>query len=428
MTLQKQPITGDRKSHALALCHRYLIPGRLDAFRQFGVDLVIGKRDGYRIWDIDGRELMDFHLNGGTYNVGHRHPEIVKALLQAAETLDVGNHHFASEARGLLAQKLAKLTGLHYSVLTSSGSEANDVAIKSARHFTGRRKIIALDAAYHGRTGLSGAAGDDSAARYFHSDYPGEFVKVPFNDLLAMQQALAGGDVAAVLMEVIPATYGFPVPSEEYHRGVKALCEKHGSLLIADEVQTGLGRTGHLWAINKWGVQPDVLVTGKGLSGGMYPIAAAVMSEQVGGWLKENGWGHVSTFGGAEIGCHVASKVLDLCSDERALERASETASYLRQGLESIQQRHPYLLEIRQSGLVMGLKFANPNGGVHMMKALFEQGIWAIFAGFDASVLQFKPGLFIDRAYCNEALQRFAAAVRVAEEISDESEQVCLAR
>jgi len=414
MNYQAPTNASERKRRVLELSHKYLIPGRVEAFNQFGIDLVIGKREGYRIWDMDGHELMDFHLNGGTYNVGHRHPEVVAAMHEAATNLDVGNHHFPSEARAVLAEKLAKATGLHYTVYASGGSEAIDIAIKSARKYTDRRKIVGIEAGYHGRTGLSGAVGDDSTAKYFNSDYPGEFVKVPFDDLEAMETALDGEDVAAVVMETIPATYGFPIPSDNYLPGVKALCEKYGSIYVADEVQTGLGRTGNLWAVEAWGVEPDILVTGKGLSGGMYPIAAAIMKKEVGGWLVENGWGHVSTFGGAEIGCHVGARVLDICNDPASLQNARDIAGYLGAGLREIRDRHPYLLEIRQKGLIIGLKYDNPNGAIHMMKALYDKGIWAIFAGFDLSVSQFKPGLLIDRAYCDEALDRFEAAIKIA--------------
>ncbi|QCY09615.1 aspartate aminotransferase family protein (plasmid) [Pseudomonas sp. MPC6] len=410
------------KQQALRKAHDHLIPGRINTFSQMGIDLVIGRREGYRFWDIDGKEFMDFHLNGGTYNVGHRNPEVLEVLNQALTTLDIGNHHFASPYRTKLAEQLSHLSpggSLHYSVLTSSGSEANDVAIKSARYATGRRKIVALDTAFHGRTGLSGAAGDPSNSRYFHSDCADDFHTVPFNDLAAMDAALASEDVAAVLMEVIPATAGFTMPTNDYLPGVKALCERYGSLFIADEVQVGLGRCGELWAVQCWGVEPDILVTGKGLSAGLYPIAAAVMSERVGSWLIDNGWGHVSTFGGSEIGCAVASKVLAICSDFATLVQTRSTADYLRTGLADIQQRHPYLKEIRSQGVVMGLKFDSPNGGIHMMKALFDQGLWAIFAGFDPSVLQFKAGLLIDRAFCDEALDKFEAAIRVAERVED---------
>jgi len=410
------PAYSERKRHVLALAHEYLIPGRVEAFLAMGIPLVIGRREGYRIWDVDGHELMDFHLNGGTFNVGHRHPAVMQVLEKALQTLDIGNHHFPSEARAELASKLAARTpgDLHYTVYAAGGSEAVDVAIKSARHFTGRRKIVGIASGYHGRTGLSGAAGDDSTARYFASDYPDEFIKVPFDDLDAMRVALRGHDVAAVILETIPATYGFPVPSDDYLPGVAALCREFGALYIADEVQTGLGRTGRLWGVEAWGVEPDILITGKGLSGGVYPIAAAVLRKDVGGWLTDNGWGHVTTFGGAEPGCVVGSAVLDMCSEPQALAHAGVISDYLHAGLADIRARHGFLKDIRRKGLVMGLVFDAPTGGVQMMTALYRQGIWAIFAGYDRSVLQFKPGLFVDRAYCDEALTRFEAALQDA--------------
>jgi acetylornithine/succinyldiaminopimelate/putrescine aminotransferase len=201
----------DRKRRVLELTYEYMMPNRVETFMRLGVPLVIGKREGYRLWDLDGHELLDLHLNGGTYNLGHRNPEVLEALTEALGRLDIGNHHFPSEARVDLAEKIAQNTpgDLHYSVFVPSGSEANDLAIRAARHETQRRKVVALDAAYHGCTTLSSAAGRDSSAQFFHSDYPSEFVKVPFNDLEAMEEALAPRDVAVVLMETIPATYGF---------------------------------------------------------------------------------------------------------------------------------------------------------------------------------------------------------------------------
>ncbi len=412
------------KDNILAAAAKYLIPGRVDTLKNLGFPMIVGRREGYRIWDVDGRELMDFHLNGGTYNIGHRNAQVIELLGKAMEVLDIGNHHFPSMFRVELAEKLARLSPgeMQYTVLTSSGSEANDVAIKSARWATGRRKIVAVDVAYHGRTGLSGAAGDDEVARYFLSDNPSDFIKVPFNDNAAMEQALCKGDVATVLMETIPATCGFPVPDPSYLPRTKQLCETYGALYIADEVQTGLGRTGHLWGVEKWGVEPDILVVGKGLSGGIYPMAAAVMNRRAGAWLNENPWGHVSTFGGAELGCPIASLVLDMCSSDETLAHVRDIADFLGNGLRDIQSRHPFLTEIRQTGLVIGLKFDNPVGGIQMSKALYENGIWAMFSGFDPSVLQFKPGLFVDKSYCVEALERFERALFCAENaVGDEA-------
>ena len=376
------------KQEALHLAEQYLCPDRVRFLRNVGIDLVIGRREGYRIWDVDGRELIDIHLNGGVYNLGHRNPDIIAALTDALKTIDIGNHHFPSTERALLAQRLVELTpGSHYAVFASGGGEAVDLAIKSARRATGRRKIVSVTDAYHGHTGLALAAGDEQAAANFLATDP-DFVRVPFNDAEALAAAIP--NAAAVILETVPATAGFPRPQPDYLPAVRQLCDDAGALYIADEVQTGLGRTGSMWGVEHFGVVPDILITGKGLSGGIYPIAATLLSERAGAWLETDGWGHVSTFGGAELGCRVAQKVLDLT------EAADPPIDRWTTELAALQQRHPsWLVEVRQTGLVIGLKFAHEMGGMLMTKLLFDEGVWAMFAGFDRSVLQVKPGLLM---------------------------------
>lgn len=400
------------KSEVLRDNFEHVVPGRVERLCSGGIDFVPHRREGYRYWDIDGREILDLHLNGGTFNLGHCNPELVQRLRNLAGEWDIGNHHFPSYPKAELAKALiASVPGdMKYVVFTPSGSEANDVAIKSARWATQRKNIVALSAGYHGRTGLSGAAGDDGAARFFSSDDPAHFIKVPFNDLAAMEAALRGHDVALVMMEPIPATYGFPLPQDDYLPGVKALCEQYGSLFLADEVQVGLGRTGCPWAIQAFGVEPDMLVTGKGLSGGLYPMAAVVMSERCGSWLEENGWGHVSTFGGSDLGCQIALKALEMSIADSTLDNVSRAAVYLREGLDRIMARFPFMVAIRQKGLVMGLQFDSDTTSYLMMRALYENGIWAIVAAYDETVIQFKPGLLVDSAYCDDVLERFERA------------------
>ena len=173
-------------------------------------------------------------------------------------------------------------------VYGSGGGEATDIAIKTARPRQ-RRKIVSIRKGYHGHTGLALATGDERFSTLFLSDYPDEFAQVPFNDLTAMEDALRGNDVAAVIIEWIPATYGFPLPEPGYLQAVKRLCEQYGALYIADEVQTGLMRTGEMWAVAKAGIEPDIMVIGKGITGGMYPIACTVVSEECSQWLSEDG-------------------------------------------------------------------------------------------------------------------------------------------
>ncbi|MDQ7020021.1 MAG: aminotransferase class III-fold pyridoxal phosphate-dependent enzyme [Robiginitomaculum sp.] len=412
MPFPATPSLSPKKEKVLRDVYDHLYPGRVTRLLEGGIAFVPDRREGYRYWDMDGHEVFDLHLNGGTFNLGHRNPDLVAVLQDAMNHYDIGNHHFPSKPKADLANALiAAVPGdMRYVVLTASGSEANDVAIKSARFATKRRKIVALDAGYHGRTGLSGAAGDDETAQFFNSHYPDEFIKVPFNDLNAMENALSARDVALVMMEPIPATCGFPLPEDDYLPGVKRLCEQYGTLFLADEVQTGLGRTGYAWAVEAWGVKPDMLVTGKGLSGGLYPIAAVVMSEKCGAWLTSNGWGHVSTFGGSDLGCVVAQKALAMSIAPQTLENVNRQAAYIRDGLERIKPRFPFFTAIRQKGLVMGLQFADSTMAYGMMRALYENGIWAIAAGFDETTLQFKPGLLVDQTFCDELLARFENA------------------
>jgi len=220
------------KAEILAKAEAFWNPDKTRFWSDSGIPLVIGEREGYVLRDVTGKRLIDMHLNGGTYNLGHRNPEIVAAVTEAMEFFDIGNHHFPSVARTALAQALVETAppGMTKVMFGSGGGEAIDIALKSARHATGRRVIVSIEKAYHGHTGLAVATGDDRFAALFLSDRPGEFVHVPFNDLAAMAEALKNADVAAVSMETIPATYGFPRPAPGYLKAVKELCVACGAL------------------------------------------------------------------------------------------------------------------------------------------------------------------------------------------------------
>jgi acetylornithine/succinyldiaminopimelate/putrescine aminotransferase len=406
--------TVESKADVLDKSREFWNPGKTDFWSETGVDLVIDRRESYFIWDMSGLRLIDVHLNGGTYNLGHRNPELVEAITTGMRSFDIGNHHFPSSARAALAEALIGTAppGLAKVVYGSGGGEAIDIAIKTARHATKRRKIVSIIKAYHGHTGLALATGDDRFSKLFLADRPEEFVQVPFNDLEAMAAALDAGDVGAVIMETIPATYGFPLPAPGYLEAVKQMCERHGTLYIADEVQTGLMRTGEMWAITKHGITPDILVTGKGLSGGMYPIAAVLVSEQCAGWLTEDGFAHISTFGGAELGCVAALKTLEICSRPQTRLMVHYIADMIGRGLKEIQAAYPdWFVGIRQNGVVMGLEFAHPEGAKFVMRELYRNGVWAIFSTLDPSVLQYKPGLLMTPELSQELLERTEAGI-----------------
>ncbi len=407
-----------RKETVLEQSIKWWNPGKTRQWQEDGIDLVIGERSGYYFYDMNGKKLMDVHLNGGTYNLGHRNPELIAALKEAMEYFDIGNHHFPAITRAQLAEDLARSTpeNLRYSIFSSGGSEAVDVAVKCARYATKRKKVVSIINGYHGHSGIAVALGNERYSRPFLSEgSKEEFVHVPFNDLEAMEKALREEDVAAVVIETVPATYGFPLPEKGYLSDVKKLCEMYGTLYIADEVQTGLMRTGKLWGFEHYGIKPDILVTSKGFGGGIYPIAATVVSEEAGAWMNEDGFAHISTFGGSELGCIVAMKVLEISQREEVRQNVEFVARYLRTGLEKIKEKYPdFFTGIRQLGVVMGLEFNHPEGAKFVMRSLYKNGVWAIYSMLDPKVLQFKPGLLCDKSYCDELLSRCEESIREA--------------
>jgi putrescine aminotransferase len=409
----------ESKEDLLDTAIRYWNPDKTKFWQKLGVDLVIDKREGYFLYDMSGRRLIDLHLNGGTYNFGHRHPELVETLKYALDYFDMGNHWFPSVARSALAEELVGISpGLKYAVFGAGGAEAIEIALKSARFATKRRRIVSIYKGYHGHSGLSVATGDERFSKIFLADRPEEFEQVPFNDLAAMERALSGRDVAALIIETIPATYGFPMPNDGYLPACKALCQKYGTVYIADEVQTGLMRTGEMWGWQAYGVQPDIYVTAKGLSGGLYPISAAVVDERCGDWLNIDGAAHITTTGGAELGCIVALKVLEMLQRPAVVANVAAVTEFFADGMVEMMRRHGDIFSgVRQKGVVLGLEFDHPEGAVHVSRALYEHGVWAIFSSLDKRVLQFKPGVLLSVDLCQEILDRFDAAMPRAREL-----------
>ncbi|MFM9860245.1 aminotransferase class III-fold pyridoxal phosphate-dependent enzyme [Pseudoxanthobacter sp. M-2] len=409
----------ESKEDLLDTAIRYWNPDKTKFWQKLGVDLVIDRREGYFLYDMSGRRLIDLHLNGGTYNFGHRNPELVETLKYALDYFDMGNHWFPSVARSALAEELVGISpGLKYAVFGAGGAEAVEIALKSARFATKRRRILSIYKGYHGHSGLSVATGDDRFSKIFLADRPEEFEQVPFNDLAAMERALSGRDVAALIIETIPATYGFPMPDDGYLPACKALCQKYGTVYIADEVQTGLMRTGEMWGWQAYGVQPDIYVTAKGLSGGLYPISAAVVDERCGDWLNIDGAAHITTTGGAELGCIVAMKVLEMLQRPAVVANVAAVTEFFATGMAEMMRRHGDIFSgVRQKGVVLGLEFDHPEGAVHVSRALYEHGVWAIFSSLDKRVLQFKPGVLKSVELCEEILDRFDAAMPRAREL-----------
>ena len=392
----------------------YVSPGKVDTFKAYGMEFVFGRREGPYVWDAaGGKRLINCHCNGGVFNLGHRNPMVIQALRDSLKELDIGNHHLISEQRALLGEKLAALMpgDIDCTVFGVGGGEAIDLAIKLARGHTGRHKIISAVGGYHGHTGFALATGDEQYRSPFGPNLPG-FAQVPFNDVAALEKAV-DGDTAAVIFETIPATLGMPVPHPDFFLHARQICSNSGALLIIDEVQTGLGRTGKLWGIEHFDIVPDIVVIGKGLSGGIYPMSATCYRRELEGFFRQNPFIHVSTFGGAEVGCPVAMAVLEESSCSEFLENVNEMATLFKDGFDSLKKKYPNILVgLRQLGLMMGIEMVNDSCGPIMTRACYDNGILAIYANNDKRVCQLLPPLIIDRKVAEEILQGIDGALK----------------
>ncbi len=361
------------------------------------MDFVMGRREGPYIYDIDGRKrLFNLHCNGGVFNLGHRQAELVDVLKSTADELDIGNHHLLSRERAALASAIADLMpgDLNRTVFGVGGGEAVDLAIKVARGNTGRDGIISANGGYHGHTGLALAAGDKKYRSPFGPQQPG-FSQVNFNDIDALRQALTSA-TAAVILETVPATLGMVIPERDYLPAVLDLCRANGSLLIIDEVQAGLGRTGRLWGFEHYDITPDIVVLGKGLSGGLYPISATVIREPLEKIFHPAPFIHISTFGGAEIGCRVAQRVLDISAATDFLDNVNRLSEHFSFSLGELTVRHTkFFRTVRQLGLMIGLELADDLSGPILTKAAYDHDILMVYAGNDTSVCQMLPPLTI---------------------------------
>jgi acetylornithine/succinyldiaminopimelate/putrescine aminotransferase len=258
--------------------------------------------------------------------------------------------------------------------------------------------------------------GDAKYRDHFMPSPPG-YEQVPFADLEALEKSI-DEDTAAVILETIPATLGMPIPPPDYFPRVRELCDRKGVLLIQDEVQTGLGRTGRLWAFEHYDIVPDIVILAKGTSGGIYPITATVLREPLIQLFDDEPFSHVSTFGGSEIGCRVLSKVLEISSAPAFLEHVNALASAINDGVNTLKKKHdPFLKGLRQMGLFMGLELMDDWSAPLLCGAAYQCGLWMIYANNDKSVCQFLPPLNIEIEVVDQILERLDNALLAARQM-----------
>jgi len=392
----------------------FVSPGKVAIYRAMGFEAVPGRREGVYVWDLDGRRYINCRSSGGVFNLGHRPPHVVEALREALGELDAGDHMLMSEQRARLGRRLAELTpgDIRYSFFVPSGGEAIDLAIKLARGYTGRPEIISAEKGYHGHTGLALAAGDPHFRRHFEPLAPG-FVKVPFGDADALEKAV-GPDTAAVLLETIQATNGIMVPPPDYYPRVREICDRAGAVLILDEVQAGLGRTGRLWAIDEWGVVPDILVIGKGFGGALYPMSAACWRPHLDVFFQKNPFVHLSSFAGSDLGCVAALTVLEETTAPGFLDHVSLMGTRLEEGFARLVASHPDVAAgWRGRGLFQAFELKEAGLGPLMTYALAQFGVIAVFSEFRPRAMQILPPLIISESEVDEVLEAMDQALNL---------------
>ena len=393
-----------------ALSERYYLP----VYRPRRIVLDHGK--GSRIWDRDGREYVDFGAGIAVNALGHAHPALVGALTEQAGKLWHTSNVFVSEPTLRLAEELVEASRFAQRVFfCNSGAEANEAAIKLARKWAtaqgrtpDRRVILSFRGSFHGRTLAAVTA---TAQPKYHEGYeplPPGFRYSNFNDLAAVEAAMASGDVCAVLVEPVQGEGGVTPAAPGFLQGLRALCDRHQALLVFDEIQCGMGRTGQLFAAHTYDVMPDVITLAKALGSG-FPIGAMLVGEKAAEVMQFGA--HGTTFGGNPLAAAVARAALRELSSQSLLDNVAKQAQAIRDGLAAIDAEFAVFSEIRGRGLMLGAQLREAHAGKagEILDRCVEHGLLTLQAGPD--VLRFVPALNIGDTDIAEGLSRLRAAI-----------------
>lgn len=321
--------------------------------------VVLEKGEGVFVWDVDGKKYYDFLSAYSAVNQGHCHPKIVGAMVQQAQKLALTSRAFYNDQLGVYEEYVTKYFGFDKVLPMNTGAEAVETALKLCRKWAyevkkiheNQAQIIVCENNFHGRTTTIISFSNDETARKSFGPFTEGFIKIEYDNLDALEKVLESSkNIAGFLVEPIQGEAGVYVPSEGYLAKAKALCEKHNVLFIADEVQTGIARTGKLLAVQHENVQPDILILGKALSGGVYPVSAVLANNAIMNVIKPGQ--HGSTFGGNPVAAAVAIAALDVIKDEKLAENAERLGEILRDGLNAISSRNPLISLVRGKGLL----------------------------------------------------------------------------
>ena len=377
------------------------------------LDVVLTRGQGIWVWDVAGNQYLDFLAAYSAVNQGHCHPKIMQAMIDQAKKLTLTSRAFRNDQLGFLYKELCELTRSHKVLPMNSGAEAVETVIKAVRKWgyqvkgvpENQAEIIVCENNFHGRTiAIIGFSTENQYKQGFGPFAPG-FNAVPFDDVKALEAAITPNTVA-LLLEPIQGEAGVIVPQPGYLKAVKSLCEKHHVILILDEIQTGLGRTGKLLAEEHENIEADVTLIGKALSGGFYPISAVLSNTEVLGVFMPGD--HGSTFGGNPLACAVARRAIKVLIEENMIENAAAMGDYFISRLKEI--KSPYIKDIRGKGLMIGVELFPDAGGARVFcKKLMTKGL--LSKETHEHVIRFAPPLIIRKQDIDWAMERIQSVL-----------------
>ncbi len=379
------------------------------------LDVVLTKGDGVWVYDVEGNRYLDCLSAYSAVSQGHVHPEILKTLKEQAEKLTLTSRAFRNDQFSLLLKEITDLTGYEMALMMNSGAEGVETAIKVARKWAYVSKgiprydaeIIVAAGNFHGRTTTIVGFSTEEAYRHDFGPFTPGFIVVPYNDIDAIKAAM-NKNTAAVMLEPIQGEGGVLIPHEGYLRAVSKLCNENNVLFIADEIQTGWGRTGKLFACDHEGVKPDMMIVGKALSGGFYPVSGVLSSKEILGLIMPGD--HGSTFGGNPLGSAIARTAMRVLIDEKMVENSAELGEYFMGRLRRIESEH--VKEIRGKGLFIAVELKDEAGGARRFcEALQEKGILA--KETHKTVIRFAPPLVITKETIDWALPIIAETLQM---------------
>lgn len=411
------PYPGDPQAIADLTFQRYrdyVNPGMATLLKFGGLEFPDWEGEGCIVRDVAGREFIDCVAGYGVFSLGHRYPAIVDAVKNQMDHIALKTHYFPSIPMGELAEKLAKISHgrLQYTFFCNSGTEAVEGALKAARIHTKRKKIIGTINGFHGKTyGSLSASGRDMYKRDFQPLLEG-FEQIPYGDAEAARKAVTD-EVAAVIVEAVQGEGGVNIPPKGYLTELRKITRDQGALLIIDEVRTGLGRTGRLFACDHEGIEPDLLTMAKALGGGVMPIGAFLGTPEVwDSFFGRDPYLHSSTFGGNPLACAAGCAAVDATLKLDLPKRSETEGTHLLERLKKIQQRFPDVIhDVRGLGLLAGVQFASEDFGKLIIASCAKDGLLVAYSLNNPLVIRIEPPLIIERELLDKAMDIFENAV-----------------